>query len=168
MAEDNPLTQVHNALWELLENRTEFTDLVRVGNRIKATPAMRDPEKEQWTAQDFPQVRIIATGLEPHLWATSSSSTLNVTWEVQIATDAQDTTTLFQVTWAVFMALHDWPTTMRALTWNDRAGFVNKCVPGEANLGQSYAMVEANVRGWSTVWTGVTQMAFAIVDLQGA
>jgi hypothetical protein len=166
MAEDNPLKQVHDALWQLLEDRTEFTDLVPVGNRIKAVPAVRSPDKEAMAPQDFPQVRIIVVGIEPKLWVSSNSSTLHVAWEIQITTDQQEFSYVYAVTWAVFMALHDWPSTLQALTWNDKV-FVTKCVPGEATLGQSEAMLEAGVRGWSTLWAGITQMAFSIIDLQG-
>lgn len=167
MSDVNPLTQVHDALWQLLEDRTEFTDLVPKGNRIKATPAIRNPDKEKMTPQDFPQVRIMAMGVSPHLWSTSCSSKLTVAWEVQIATDQQELCVIHELVWVVFQAFHNWVTTLKPLTWNDKV-FVITCVPGEVSLGQSEAALAVGVKGWSAVWIGATIMTFTSSDLQGS
>jgi hypothetical protein len=160
MAETDPLSQVMDSIWTMLEGRKDFVDLVPPGNRIKSPPAYRDPEKEGHDPADYPEVRIIPIGISAKPYATSSSSQLTLRIEIQIsAGDQRWQPKFFPVVWSIYRAMLDWVMVLTALTWNSQP-FVTVCQTEEASIGQSVTELAKNVKGWSAVWAGSVLLTF--------
>ncbi len=166
MSNVNPIKQVFSALWTMLEANSDFTSLVKVGNRIKYTGSNIEPDKQQIALADTPEVRVVCTGMKPWIepdgkreYYASNATFLTVTWAVEVNTGDGGMWPLLNVMFAVFRALRDWRTHMDALTWNE-APFIHRCVPGEAKVNRTDPQLNRGIRGWVTVWTGETNMQF--------
>lgn len=166
MAADNPLRQIHAAMWTMLEANSGFTDLVK--SSIKYTTTNRAPEKDEVSPSELPEVRIVATGLSPtvapQLQFTSCSFFLTAKWEVQIASGDQRFETLFDVEWEVWRSLADWETHLKNLTWNSHK-FVLLCRPLAIDTSLDDEKLNRGIRGWRSIWAGETQMYFKADDL---
>jgi len=167
MSDTNPLRQVYDTLWDTLEANSEFAALVLVGNRIKHQGKLRDPEKQDVSGRDLPEVRIIPSQFQPHLFRTSNGASLLVRYEIQVASGSRLTETVFDVGWAVFRALSNWSALLTALTWQG-ASFVKKCRPIAAETTLGSGAMNRGIVGWATVWTGEVEMWFDTDDLQGS
>ncbi len=90
---DDPFTAIINATWAMLEASSGFTDIVKVGNRIKYDDD--DPIKNAVSTVDKPEVRIIPTSLVPDgrsdslLVGASNTSLMVFGMELQISTGIQ-------------------------------------------------------------------------------
>src|SRR4030042_2716449 len=85
MAETSPITQVHNAIWTMLEANTGFRNLVPIGNRIKCRGGSASPEVPGHRQTDKPIVAVLPLGLRPHAEQTTSSSHLTAVWAIEEA-----------------------------------------------------------------------------------
>lgn len=165
MSATNPLRQVYSAFWSMLEAHSGFTDLVLVGNRIKFSgTAARSPQKPEISDADLPEVRVVQTGLHPHLQRTSNGSSLVTRWAVQIASGDQRMPALMDVQWAIYRALMGWETHVQALQWESKE-FVTVCRPLEVKVELTDRRANRGIRGWSDVWAGEVIMWFATADL---
>lgn len=163
----NPFSMIHDAIWELLERRTEFSDLVRHGNRIKYTSdTNRDPEKREVASADVPEVRILPTAWQPHLQRTSNSSTGWIEFSIQLASgDWRANKFILPVMWAVWRAMSNWKSVIGNKTWNNE-GFVIHLRPNDAAVGVSDINLDRGINGWSTIWSCRVELVFATADLQ--
>lgn len=162
----DPLSMVFLATWDLLEAHKPFTDLVKPRNRIKLLGDNRDPDKEQISTEDLPEVRIIPAGGTPHLQHTSTGSSWLKRWNIQVSTgDMRVDHLLFPVAWETYRAMSKWAATMQALKWNDRT-FVTLARPLQADEGISDRDLNRGIKGWHNVFAGETQMWFLTSDLQ--
>ena len=149
-----PLTQVYEALWSLLNASSEFSRLVKLQNRIA------------FTAADLPEVRLIPTELTLHQGRTSSSTSVELTFELQVATgDQRLDVELFPLAWAIIKATSNWQATMAALTWQSVA-FVVQTLLSEAQIGVSQADLNRGIKGWSSIWKWTALTWFTTTDLQ--
>lgn len=165
MSEQDPATQVYNALWDMLEAHKGFTDLVRVGNRIKMSGRKRRPIKDEVSEADLPEVRIIPAGGEPHVQRTSNGSSLVKRFAIQVSTGEEVVDVkLFPVEWEIYRAMSKWAVTLQALKWNGRS-FVNLARPLEITEGVSDSDLNRGIVGWSTVWMCEVIMWFTTADL---
>jgi hypothetical protein len=164
MSADNPLKQIYNAIWSLLEARSELTDLVLIGDRIKYIGSSRAPEKNEVLSTDFPEIRVIPVQSKPHLDQDSTSSGWIVVWQVQIASGDQRLQTVLDVEWEVYRAMQTWRTHVMPLTWKGKE-FVHLARPIETVWELDNKRLNRGIRGWSAVWAGETHMNFTTADL---
>ena len=171
MADVNPIIQVYEALWQLLEADSDFTELVKAGNRVKYStvdgvePRVK-PVKEIMQDADLPEVRIVSVSAEPHLQRTSNGSSMQRTFSLQIATgDLRYSEKLWPVEWAALRALSRWAETLLALTWNGKT-FVKLVRPGAISEGRAESDLNRGISGWSTIWAITVDMWFTTSDLQ--
>lgn len=164
---DNPLSLVYNALWELLLSSAEFTKLVRLSNRITFMGDNRDPIKQEVQTHDLPEVRLIPVSSTPHIQSTSNSSFLTERYEIQVSTGDQRIDAIFiPVKWAVYCAMSNWYSILRALTWKEKQ-FVTIGRPTGTTEGASKNDLTRGIVGWSSIWSCEVQMCFATSDLLG-
>lgn len=162
---DNPIRLVYAAIWDMLEAKTEFTNLVTAANRIKYTNTTgnRAPDKDVATSVG-PQVRVLAVGLNPHLFRTSTQSSLIVRWEIQIASGDQRFAIDFDLSWAIYRAMTGWATHIQALTWKGEK-FANLHRPMEVETELGDPQADRGIKGWSSVWVGEVRMWFSTTQL---
>lgn len=163
MAEQDPITKVHDALWVLLELHTPFTALVAEENRIKGT-ALSSPHRRTMNVEDLPDVRIVPVQTIPHLQRTSSSSTLLKRFEVQVRSGSKIVENLYELEWEIYRALATWAGTLQDLTWNSKK-YVTVCRPTVINDSFDSTQKTGFV-GWQCVWTCEIDMVFTTSDLE--
>ena len=155
----NPLTQVTDALWDMLEANSAFTLLVPVSNRIKYDNP--HPEKRNVMKADFPEVRIREYSTNTNIHRTSNSVTFAKQYHVQIATGTQSLVSVHDVEWEILRSFAGWTTTLEALTWDqDASQFVKRA--DLANAQQTLESQEANrgIKGWVTVMVAEVEFWF--------
>ncbi len=147
----NPLTQVTDALWTMLEDNSAFAALVEPGNRIKYDD--RNPEKQARQPADYPQVRIRESGVVFRPYAASNMTSFAKHYLVQIATGEQAYESIHDVEWEVIRAFADWETRLEALQWDvDDSYFVKECTLLKAEQMLDDQEANRKIRGWSTKW----------------
>ena len=116
MTSKDPLTQLHEALWDLLEADTDFAALVPAKNRIKyvGTDALKYPEAGSRQADGYPQVTIQpASGSVHYLYASCAADKLHERFQVMVWTGAKPASYLqgsryqglFPVKWCIYKAM---------------------------------------------------------------
>ena len=98
----DPFSQIHLALWAQLESHTGFTDMVKVGNRVKKTDL-----KQRLMPNDAPRVGIFpAPGGGVDLFQTSSASRFVQNFSVEMQTNNQwPEDALFPLKWEIVKAM---------------------------------------------------------------
>jgi len=168
LADNDPYTQIHDAIWAILEGHTDFAALVAVGNRIKFsdTSNVKDPIKDNAQAADLPEVRVICESIRPHLQRTSNTTTAVATWSIQVSSgDLRFQAALFPVLWAIYRAMSTWKDTFDTLTWNSEQ-FALPLRPQEARIGVNESDLIRGIRGWASVWSSEVEMFFRTIDMQ--
>ncbi|MFG0247838.1 MAG: hypothetical protein ACF8OB_03040 [Phycisphaeraceae bacterium JB051] len=103
MAVSEPWGQVLTKLWDVLESRESFTDLVKPGNRIRFDNKIR---KSTLQHADTPLVAVVADALDPHMYRTSNSCSFKRQFRFQIYTGEVDITSqAFPVEWEIIQAV---------------------------------------------------------------
>ena len=163
---ENPLIQIHNAFWTMLEAHEPFTQLIPEGNRIKYSGKVGMKDKDEISNADLPEVRVACVETSPHLQRTSNSSTLVKIFEVLISTGDWRINTLATLEWEILRALSKWSDSLSALTWRG-ARFVQLAKP----TGMKRSVIEhgqnRGLQGWSAVWSCEVNLVFKTLDLQG-
>ena len=161
----NPLTQVTDAFWDMLEGNSGFTALVAAGNRLKYDD--RDPEKDAAMYADFPWVRIRETAAQAHIYHTSNMSSFTKRYFVQVATGEQSLVSSHDVEFEVIRAYADWVTYLTNLVWTDSNDtFVKESSLLTAEQMLDNEQVNKGIRGWSTVWACSAFFAFQTTALK--
>lgn len=162
----DPFSAVYEELWSLLEDSEEFGRRVAEGNRIKYIKDgdnTRDPEKDQMSTADFPEVRLVPAGIFPHLQRTSNSSSIVARYAIEIRSgDKRLNEAHFPVIWAVYRAMAPWAARLRELTWNDGDVFINLARPvGDVIEDMERGGdVSRGIEGWFAIWTVEVSMWF--------
>lgn len=163
----DPFSQVHDALWALLEGSDDFCAMVQPGNRCKFNTANRDPVKAEAVSADFPEVRIIPVSTTPHYHHTSSSSSFVKKWKIEVSTGDQRTNLyLFPLEWVIHKALCQWVTALTSLKWNDTP-YVKTVRTTTVGDGVASIDLERGITGWASLWECETELWFATADLLG-
>jgi hypothetical protein len=161
----NPIRLLYSALWDILEAQSDFAAGVPAGNRIKYSETPRPPDpKDTLSTADYPNVRLVARGLQSHHHRTSNSSTLAVLWEIQVSSGDTRFQTLFDVEWWIFRAMAGWEAQVTDVKWEGKE-LVNSCRTLEAETELGDPKLDRGNRGWSTVWAGVTELWITTADL---
>lgn len=159
--ETDPLSQIHQAIWEILEASNLFTGMVRPENRVKLFGDRKgDPFKEQIREGDLPEVRVIPVSQEINTHATSNSLRVLYRWEIQVSTgEKRLLPVIFPLSWIVLRALYNWSTKMNLLTWGGET-FVVRSELTETLFGVTDKDLARGVPGWTAVWSGFTECFF--------
>lgn len=107
---DDPFTEVLKKLWDLLEVSSEFSNLVRVGNRIKlwegTLTADVKSDEESLSILDLPMVIIEPAGGVMNPIATSTDGNFIQTYRIKMMDgNLLLHKTYFPLKWAIFKAL---------------------------------------------------------------
>lgn len=165
MATGNIFWDIQNELWTLLEAKAAFTDEVKEPNRIKFTGDKRAPRKAVWSHADTPEVMVWQAGILARDRRASNSTSMMVQWEVLVHSGQQTFDPFFDVQWSVFVALLDWDTTMKAITWSSENP-VKNCDTLSAKDSLLDDSKQRNMRGWRSAWVGKTDCWFNHTNLQ--
>lgn len=168
---DNPIYQVLDALWDLLEADALFTLAVPSMNRIKYTSTVnRNPDLDNSLNEDFPCVRIRQVGMRPRLHRTSNSSMIELKVSIEVFTGDRRFATLHKnrlndVEFAIFKAMANWQTYLYDFTWNGVTFSVRYCRPSETKSDIEAAEIQFKQTGWKSIWLGDIDIWFATSDL---
>ncbi|MGO8744624.1 MAG: hypothetical protein ACLQNE_01420 [Thermoguttaceae bacterium] len=166
MPDQDPLTQVYTALWGLLEADPAWCGLVKPANRIKFLGPNVSPRKDEAVSADFPEVRIEAAAMTPHLNADSSNSRVTARFEIRVASGQQGyDAALFPVLWQTLRALHGYQAALMALVWRGQP-FVKRVQSQEASIGAKDPSLQRGNRWWSAVWVCEVEMWFPMALMQ--
>jgi len=161
----DPIVQVYNAIWTLLEAHVQLASMVKLGNRIKVSGDSRDPMKAEISDADLPELRVVPVSSSFHLQRTSNSSTILSRWRIQVSTgDQRVDAGLYALEWEIYRALKDWISTIMALTWNSKT-YVKLARPLSAQHGVSMADLQRGIKGWSSIFEFEAEMWFTTSDL---
>lgn len=166
MSITNPIWQVHNALWTLLEADAAFTAAVPSMNRIKYTSStVRHPDQDNALHSDYPMVRIRCVGGRPRAHRTSNGSMIELKWSIEVFTGDQrfateDKDRLFDVCWGIWKALINWQTYLYDFTWNGSTFRVRYCRASEIQDSLTNDETHRRQLGWKSVWMGDTDVWF--------
>lgn len=166
MAEVNPITQVHRAIWTCLEARADLMALVKPGNRIKLTNRNRPPARKfSLRRGDLPEMRVERAASLPWDGRATDLDYFGMQYLILLATGNRVDDNLAEVEWALNRAMAAWRTHIRdPLTWKSKP-FANsvKWTGGRVTLED----VKANrsKRGWSAAWDVKVDMWFTPSDV---
>lgn len=162
----NPFVDVYNALWNLAEDSTPLTTLVKPSNRIKYNQSVPyDPTKDEVSEADLPELLLVSTGSSGNLRQSSSTSSIIRQYEWLIATgDTSLVNKLLRVEWALFCAMSDWPTVLNALTFQGST-FCKRTQLVSVNSGLTDPERNRGINGWSSIWALEVEMHFKTTDL---
>jgi len=163
--DQDPFTQVYDALWALLEADENWTALVKPANRIKFSGPNPSPRKDEALSSDFPEVRIAATWLSPQLNADSSNSRVTARFEIQASSgDQRFDAVLFPVLWETLRALHGYRAALMALAWDGRP-FVLRAQSRDISISIGQPDLKRGYRYWSGVWACEVEMWFPMASM---
>lgn len=153
----NPLYQVYNALWTLLESDTDFAKLVPAGpQRVKYTSTTnRLPRLDGGLTADYPMVEIVLLGMRTQAHATSNGSLIVARWGVNVMAGDRRMIELFEVTFAVYKALVNWQAYLKDFTYGGTAFHVGRCKALDV---QEAIHPGEGIAGWVSVWQGETDI----------
>ena len=157
----DPLSQIHQAIWDILEASDSFTDSVKPNNRIKLFGKLTaDPFKEIIREGDLPMVAVIPVSQDVNTHRTSNAVSVDYRWEIQVSTgEKRLTPKIFPLTWVILGALYNWDLKMNLLTWKSKT-FVVKSEPTETLFGVTDEALARGIPGWVAVWSGHTDCWF--------
>ena len=121
---DDPLTEIGDAFWTMLEAYAAFDSLVPSGNRLKYSSGDYDPSEHSTGIADFPRVAVMYWGLTHHmgetvpiLQNTSSSNLMMTLWSIETQTRPKRINEKGNLDIIILRACMNWPTYFANLTW---------------------------------------------------
>ena len=154
---DNPIQQVYDAIWHLIESNEELTELVKLNNRIRFED--RDPMKDEISTSDLPEIRLVPVGGSSSQGISSSQDRLIKRFRIDISSGTQDVSELFELEWRLFCALSPWQEVLYGLTLNG-CKFVIACRGLSIREGITQSDLNRGIRGWSSMWECEIEMFF--------
>lgn len=159
--EQDPFSQIENALWSALEKHKGFTDLVKVGNRLKMDRGF--PNKPEAMVADMPEVRIEpAPSLEQYNITPNPRSSMGgvVPFALQVTTqDMRPSKMAYPVKWQIIKAL-----TRAGVNLDDLPFVIDVNINGvaDSNIDQ-----EANrgTRGWRTLYLIAVRISIGVREM---
>lgn len=149
----------------MLEGHDDFATLVAAPKRIKYSGTLQEAtEKDVLSQADYPQVRVIATAMRPHLQRTSNGSSLEILWQIEASSGERQFADLFAVEWAIYEAMASWRNYFTSLSM-DASGYTVQCRAASVRTTLGDPGVDRGNYGWSSVWAGITEIWFATASL---
>ena len=171
MSIQNPLWQVHNALWSLLEADAAFCLAVPEMNRVKYTSTVdRHPDKDNALSADYAMVRIRQTGMKPRPHRTSNSSMIELKFSIEVYTGDQrfatdDKRKFSDVQIAIYKAFVNWQDYLYDFEWSGIPFYVRFCRALEVTDELSRDDLHKKQLGWKSAWLGEMDIWFETSDL---
>ena len=167
--EVNPLKQIHDAFWDMLTARSDFTALVPVANRLKVYDeddlGIGEPlEPDQHLPAAGPSVRILQTGVRYHSHADTSHTALVLIWEIQVLTGRRYLNKMLDVVWSILRATESWADYLGVLTYHGET-FARCCRALQSADSLEHAQLHRDIRGWTSVWRGEIECWFLVSDM---
>lgn len=167
----DPLTEIHNAIWDTLEASEDFTALVPDGNRFRLdSDAMKRGAMDGTPKSSVDPCVIVYPDLGRSRVICSSGTELMLVWNFDVRyADERLTVKQFPVIWAMFRAMAaaalPGSTLRSALTFSGAT--VVKCEFTES--GSQYGNLGAGAStGWRTVWAYEVTIVFSTPTLAPA
>lgn len=163
MAELDPFSQVHNALWVMVERNLAIEDYIPINNRIKYDS--EQSRKDQISSADVPELALIVNGTREGKTTNSCQSSLirTYTW---IITSGEFTINrnYNPLCFEIYRALIDWNSTLCPLTWKTH-NFVEYFQVSASTEGNMMEDIERGIRGWCCLWDCDVHFSFCTADL---
>ena len=99
----NFLDQVYKEVWSVLEENSEFAELVPVRNRIKYAKLITEPQNG--IGSDNPSVRIVPRAGDMNQHASSCGSRMMIGFDIQAVSGTVRIEKIFELYWAIFKAV---------------------------------------------------------------
>lgn len=167
----DPIYQTFQAIWDCLEAESLFTTAVPSRNRIDYTSNSRSADKPGLTTADSPQVRVVQTALSGQIANTTSSSTVQVYFAIEVKPGDRRLEKLTEIQWAIYRAMSRWHTYLRdQITWNG-ANVFRRLMPLKAEtnyMPDGSAEDRPEPSGWISVWAGIGELYLQTSALQAA
>ena len=172
---DDPILQTIEAVWDCLENDGDFVAAVPDFCRIKYTTDDRNPDKPGILTADAPQVRVLLTALQFQVQSSSSSSTIKVSFAIEIKPGDRRLNQVTPIAWAIYRAMTRWETYLRQVTWKGVA-ILKRFQSAEAEVRYRPGAIpareaqgikaEVEPAGWQAVFNGTAELWIRLGDLQ--
>lgn len=148
----NPFTLVYDALWACTDRHPTLAAL-KSGNKVKFNQDSQAPLKDVIQDADLPELILRSDGLQVALYDTSSTSKFvrKYTWVLSTGSYRIDER-LYQIEWAIAVAMLAWPTVLGALTWQGNH-FVKRVEVTQASEGESDSQRNRGIKGFSALWS---------------
>jgi hypothetical protein len=143
----NPLRQVNDLLWQMLEQHGGWCDLVKLGNRIDYLDG-QFPKMEDIQSADLPEVAILPIGSRINLHASTSSMIGHKLFSIVVATGKRAIGTLLDIEFEAYRAMSGFNVLKRDLDWKGHAFCTHM------NLVEitDSMLEERGINGWISVW----------------
>ena len=168
MAYTQPLRQVADAFWTMLEADATFAAAVPAANRIKYGSTSRAPDvRRSPLPGSAPQVRIFPVKYTlANLDATSNATFLNIVWSIQVETPDKSLWTLLDVGFRILNACAKWRSYFSTFTYaSGKTVEVN--LVDVLNVEQALGTEpDQDITGWREVWQVETRLIFKASDLK--
>ena len=167
----NPIEDAYDALWTLLEQKSDFLVLFPNGTihqtRYTSTKDWAsDPNLDELADADYPVCRIVVRAARPTTERASSVSGLAVQYVIEIATGSQYQSVAFAACWAVYRAMLNWRTYVRdVVTWNSDPCVYDVDSEG-IDFGDIKPVANRGTKQWIPIWTTTVKFSFNTADLQ--
>ena len=161
MASVDPYTQTYEYLWGLVLNSPDFTDSVRVGNRMNLAGDMRNPFKDVVRAADLPQVTLLPTDGTGNIGSNSNETMIMQNYTFGIDTGdlrLNQAGFLFPLKFAIIRALSSWCLTRGNLEWEGVKFLDDLNIPTSTDTITEIAAEGTNITSWESVLTVTTIM----------
>ena len=161
--ETDPITLIHEGAWAALATLDPDGLLIKPGNRIKLD--RHDAIKQTIQDADLPEVLLIPRQGAGNITATSSSVSMEVTFDWLISTGTYAVAArLYPTLWLLFRTMHKFLSTARSLQYKDRA-FVNGVALNSASVGETDPERNRGIRGFSAAMNFTVKLTFPIGDI---
>lgn len=157
----NPIQQVHDLLWQVLEQHQGWTDLVRIGNRVNYLEGTF-PKSSETSSADLPEVGIVPVGSRPTLNKASNRVAMVKLFSIVTVTGKSTLLRLFEIEFAAFAAMADFQPLCTALEWR---GY-NFCTHMLLTDITDSMLEDRGISGWSSVWGCEVHMNFPLTTLR--
>ncbi len=156
---EDPFSQIYAKLWDAFENHQGFTDLVKVGNRIRFDKGAVDPQREKILENDLPEVAVFETSGENFSITPNKNSSLmgQAVYEVRVSTGEMSGETLRRVKWEILIAL-----TKAGVDLGDLSFVRNINVSGAFTSSLGNTAANRGIAGWSTVFSVVVDLNIGV------
>lgn len=159
----DPYSPVYEAIWNAIEQHSLLAGKVRIGNRIRYDGESRDPAKDQVLSADFPELRIVTTGIEATNQDSTNTRHVRGFHVIIVTGDRRLDEYLFPIEWELFRALLPLHRqqfaaqyTLGEFKWQAQLGPATEGLLTEHNRG---------IAGWAAVWTLTVTFHFRTSDI---